>query len=56
MEDKGTVNPSLQDEEKDNGKLTIKEKRLDLRRKIEERMEEKRLKYYTEDYDYYFAE
>ena len=37
-------------------KLSAKEKRLDQRRKIEELMENKRLRQYTENYDYYFCE
>lgn len=56
MDDKRSK-PTLQSElEKENVKLSIKERRLDQRRKIEELMEEKRLKQYTENYDYYFAE
>ena len=58
MDDKRTkMGQSIQGElEKENTKLSIKEKRLDQRRKIEELMEEKRLKQYTEHYDYYFSE
>lgn len=35
-------------------KPSNKEKRLDQRRQIEELLEEKRLRKYTEEYDYYF--
>lgn len=58
MEDKDAKvhKSSRTEQEKDTIKQTIKEKRLDQRRKIEELMEEKRLKFYTENYDYYFAE
>ncbi len=58
MEDKkiNTSNIRQGAQEKDNTKLSSKEKRLDQRRKIEELMEEKRIKQNTEHYDYYFAE
>ena len=56
MEDKSTKKTLRKELEKENSKLTIKEKRLDQRRKIEELMEEKRIKQYTENFDYYFTE
>jgi hypothetical protein len=38
----------------DGEKLTAKEKRLDQRRRIEELQEEKKLKAFTHDDEYYF--
>ena len=54
MEDKKSTKTKKTNEE--TVKQTVKEKRLDQRRKIEALMEEKRIKQYTENYDYYFAE
>lgn len=58
MEDKRLIpeNQATNVNERAISKLSIKEKRLDQRRKIEELMEKKRLRQYTESYDYYFCE
>ncbi len=52
-EEKSTVNETAKQAQT---KPTNKEKRLDQRRQIEELLEEKRLRKYTEEYDYYFEE